>query len=128
FHNPEVLDLVYTHTINTRLAWSFEGLYGLTTNVPGIGFANWAGAVSYLTCTLTPRLSATARLEFFDDAQGQRTGFPGLYTALTAGLSFKPRKDVVFRPELRYDGNGESRPFEGKHSLFTAAADLILRW
>ena len=76
----------------------------------------------------TPRLSGTTRLEFFDDAQGERTGFPGLYTALTSGLSFKPRKDVNFRPELRYDYNEESRLFEDRHGLFTATADGILRW
>ena len=76
----------------------------------------------------TPRLSGTTRLEFFDDAQGQRTGFAGLYTDFTVGLSFKPRKSIIIRPELRYDYNEESRPFENHHGLFTAATDLILRW
>jgi len=84
--------------------------------------------VNYLTYAFTPRLSGTTRLELFDDEQGQRTGFAGLYTALTAGLSFRPHKDVIFRPEVRYDYNEEPRPFDGKHGLFTAAADLILRW
>jgi hypothetical protein len=134
FHNPEVLDLVFTHKFNPRLRYSFEGLYGYTTHVPGIGNAQWFGLIDYLGYDFTPRLSGTTRLEFFDDEQGQRTGFPGLYTALTAGLSFKPydlwsgSHSVVLRPELRYDYNGESRPFEGKHGLFTAATDLILRW
>ena len=84
--------------------------------------------LNYLTYSFAPRLSGTTRLEFFDDFQGQRTGFAGLYTALTAGFSFRPRKDIIFRPELRYDYNEESRPYEGKHGLFTAAADVILRW
>jgi hypothetical protein len=128
FHNPEIFDLVYTHKCNARLNYNFESLYGFTTNVPGVGFANWLGVVNYLTYDLAPRLSSTVRLEFFDDAQGQRTGFEGLYTALTAGLSFRPRKDVIFRPEVRYDYNLHSRPFEEKHGLFTAAADVILRW
>jgi hypothetical protein len=35
---------------------------------------------------------------------------------------------IVLRPELRYDYNAESRPFEDKHGLFTAAMDVILRW
>jgi hypothetical protein len=51
-----------------------------------------------------------------------------LYTALTAGLSFQPVKDIVFRPEVRYDYNDESRPFDGKHGLFTADFDVVLRW
>jgi hypothetical protein len=128
FHNPEIFDLVYTHKCNARLNYNFEGLYGFTTNVPGIGFANWLGVLNYLTYDLAPRLSGTVRLEFFDDAQGQRTGFEGLYTALTTGLSFRLRKDVIFRPEVRYDYNLHSRPFEDKHGLFTAAADFIVRW
>ncbi|HWY86733.1 MAG TPA: outer membrane beta-barrel protein [Gemmataceae bacterium] len=128
FHNPEIFDLVYTHKVNARLNYSFESLFGFTTNVPDIGTAHWLGILNYLTCDFSPRLSGTARLEFFDDAQGQRTGFEGLYTALTTGLSFKPMKAVTIRPELRYDYNIESRPFEGRHGLITAAADVILRW
>jgi hypothetical protein len=128
FHNPEVFDLVYVHKINGRLTYNFEGLFGFTTNVPDIGDADWFGILNYLTYDLTPRLSTTGRLEFFDDAQGQRTSFKGLYSVLTTGLSFKLRKDVIIRPELRYDYNADSRPFENKHGLFTAASDVILRW
>jgi hypothetical protein len=128
FHNPEVFDFIYTHQFSSRLSYNYETLFGFTTNVPQIGSASWVGVINYLTRTLTPRLSATTRLEFFDDAQGQRTGFKGLYTALTSGLSFKPRRAITFRPELRYDYNEETRPFENHHGLFTAAADVILRW
>jgi Putative beta-barrel porin-2, OmpL-like. bbp2 len=84
--------------------------------------------VNYVTWTFTPRLSGTARVELFDDARGQRTGFEGLYTAVTAGLSFKPVKMLNLRPEIRYDYNSQSRPFEDKHGLFTASMDVILRW
>jgi hypothetical protein len=59
---------------------------------------------------------------------GNRTGFAGLYTALTAGLTWKPCPEVVLRPEVRYDYNEQSRPFEGKKGVFTAAMDVILRW
>jgi hypothetical protein len=128
FHNPEIFDLVYTHQINARLSYNFESLYGFTTNVPDTGFADWFGAINYLTYTLTPRLNANARLEFFDDFQGQRTGFAGLYTALTLGLNFRPRSDIIVRPEIRYDYNEHSRPFEDHHGLFTAGFDVILRW
>jgi hypothetical protein len=128
FHNPEVFDLVYTHKINARLSYSFESLFGFTTHVPDIGTADWFGILNYLTYDFTPKLRGTTRLEFFDDAQGQRTGFAGLYTAATVGLQFQPRKAITFRPELRYDYNDETRPFEGKHGLFTAGSDLILRW
>jgi hypothetical protein len=123
-----VFDLIYTRTINDKLTYNLEGLFGFTTNVPNIGTADWFGIVNYLTYQFTPKLSATTRLEFFDDVQGERTGFAGLYTAITAGLSFKPYPWLIIRPELRYDVNAESRPFENKHDLFTAASDLIVRW
>jgi hypothetical protein len=128
FHNPEIFDLVYTHKVNARLNYSFETLYGFTTNVPDIGFANWFGILNYLTCDFTPRLSGGVRLEFFDDAQGQRTGFEGLYSVLTTGISLKLFRSIIVRPEIRYDYNPDSRPFEGQHRLFTAASDIILRW
>jgi hypothetical protein len=128
FHNPEIFDLVYTHQFNPRLTYNFESLFGFTTHVPGIGTADWLGVINYLTYQFTGRLSGTTRLEFFDDFQGQRTGFKGLYSVITGGLSFKVRKGIIIRPELRYDYNEESRPFENKHGLFTAASDVILRW
>jgi hypothetical protein len=128
FNNPNILDLVYTHTINSRLTYTVDALAGYQTNVPDIGTATWFGFANYLTYRLTPRLTATTRLEFFDDIDGNRTGFKGLYTALTTGVNFQPRKAIIFRPELRYDNNDESRPFEGKHGLFTATADVIVRW
>jgi hypothetical protein len=128
FHNPEILDVVYTHAISSQLSYTLDGLYGCTRNVPEFGFANWLGVNQYLTYTLTPRLNANARLEFFGDFQGQRTGFRGLYSALTLGLNLRLRPDIVLRPEVRYDYNDQTRPFEDHHGLFTAGTDLILRW
>jgi hypothetical protein len=128
FHNPQVFDVVVTNKLNERLTSTLEGLYGFTSNVPGIGFANWYGVCHYLNYTLTPRLSAVARLELFDDVQGQRTGFEGLYTALTLGVNYRPLRAVLVRPEVRYDCNNESRPFEGRPDVLTAAIDVVLRW
>jgi hypothetical protein len=127
-NNLDVFDFIYTHQFNPRLHYTYETTFSFQTNVPGKGTINSLGVVNYLTYVFTPRLSTTTRLEFFNDAQGQRTGFEGLYTALTAGVQFQPIKAVTLRPELRYDYNGQSRPFEGHHGLFTAAADVILRW
>jgi hypothetical protein len=128
FNNPNILDFFYVHQFSAVLTYSFEGLVGYQDNVPDIGTAHWFGLLNYATYTLSPRVSTTARLEFFDDAQGQRTGFEGLYTALTAGVSLRVWNYATFRPELRYDYNGESRPFEGHHGVFTAAADVVIRW
>jgi hypothetical protein len=128
FNNPDIFDLVYVHKFDKVLTYSLEILYGFEGSVPAIGFANWVGCVNYLTYQMTPKLSATGRLGFFDDEQGQRTGFEGLYTAVTGGLNYQPIKDLTFRPEIRCDYNSDSRPYEGKHGLFTADFDVIVRW
>ncbi|MFO0809538.1 MAG: outer membrane beta-barrel protein [Gemmataceae bacterium] len=128
FNNLDVFDLVYTHKFSDRLNYSLEALFAFQTGVPGLNTITEYGVVQYLSCQLAPHLNATGRLEFFDDVQGQRTGFPGLYTALTAGVTYKPLKSVLLRPELRYDYNGESRPFENHHGVFTAAFDAVIRY
>lgn len=128
FHNPQIFDLVAVHKFNPKLTYTFEGLYGFTTDVPDFETAQWFGILNYLTCEFTPKVSGTTRLEFFDDLDGQRTGFRGLYTAVTIGLTLKPHRAIVLRPEIRYDVNSDSRPFNNRRGLFTAGCDLILRW
>jgi Putative beta-barrel porin-2, OmpL-like. bbp2 len=127
-NNANLLDLIFTHKVSARLTYTFESLTGYETGVPDIGTARWIGVVNYLTYTLTPRLSGTARVEFWDDPQGLRTGFRGLYSVPTLGMQFKLRSDVVIRPEIRFDYNDQTRPFEGHHGMITAGTDLILRW
>jgi hypothetical protein len=128
FSNPEVFDLIYTHKFSARLSYTLDATYSFQTNFPNVRFVNNWGVVQYLTYQLTPQLSATGRLEFFDDVQGQHTGFKGLYTAATTGVLYKPTPYLWLRPELRYDNNAESRPFEGKPSLFTATMNVVVRW
>ncbi|MCI0461824.1 MAG: outer membrane beta-barrel protein [Gemmataceae bacterium] len=128
FYNPNLFELVWTHRLNARLLYTFHTAYAYQTGVPDLGFIWSLGFVNYLTYDFTPRLSGTTRLEFYEDAQGQRTGFRGLYSALTAGLTFKPYRFLVIRPELRYDYNSDSRPFQNNHGLFTASSDVIIRW
>jgi Putative beta-barrel porin-2, OmpL-like. bbp2 len=77
-----------------------------------LGAVNGFGFPNYLTRQFSDKLSGTTRLEFFDDAPGQRADFAGLYTALTASLKYRLRKDVSMRPEVRYDYNGESASFQ----------------
>ena len=128
FNNPQYFDLVYTHKFNPRLNYNFEASFGFTNNVPDIGTAYWGAMVHYLTYDFTPRTSGTIRLGLFDDPQGERTGFPGLYTQLTTGLNIRPRRDITIRPELRWNNNNETAAFENRHNLFTAACDVIFRW
>lgn len=128
FNNPQIFDLVVTHKLSEKWNYTLEALYGFQDNVPDIGFANWFGIVNYLTYQMSDKLSTTARLEFFDDIQGQRTGYRGLYTTATWGFHYKPNDVFVIRPEVRFDHNDVSRPFENAPSLLTVALDVIVRW
>lgn len=127
FNNPQIFDLVLTYKLSEKLNWTGEALYGFTNDVPGIGYAHWYGLVNYLTYQFSDKVSGTTRLEFFDDIQGQRTGTAGLYTAATAGFTYKPQSWLWVRPEVRVDHN-DNRPFSGDATLLTAAFDLLIRW
>jgi hypothetical protein len=69
-----------------------------------------------------------ARLEFFEDEDGYRTGFNGLYTAITYGVQWTPCPDLIVRPQIRYDYNNTSTPWEGKDNIWTGAIEWIIRY
>jgi hypothetical protein len=139
-NNFNVFDLVYTHKVDDKLSVAFETIYGYQQGVPAIatgsplnfngtsGTASWFSLVKYVNYNFSDQLGGILRLEAFYDAEGSRTGFEGWYWAGTAGLQFKPKDSIIFRPEIRYDYNGYSRPFEGEHGIFTAGADLIIKF
>jgi hypothetical protein len=155
-NNINVFDLTWTHVFGPKVSYVFECIYGYQYGVPtveealattgrttgaiiqgglGTGTAHWGSICQYLFLTCTPTVGAVIRFELFDDFEGQRTGYEGLYTAITCGVQFKPRKGLWIRPEIRYDYNGYSRPFDPdnanvgrSHGLLFAGADLIFRW
>jgi hypothetical protein len=144
--NYEIANVVWTHNFDSvpRLTNNLVCLYGYMYNIPDIGRADWFGIVNYVQYTFSPELVGTVRLEAFDDPQGIRTNtYPGaapdnakgLYTSLTLGVNYKPRRQpsgkgtIMFRPEIRYDYNWDSKPFDNSHhGLFTVGSDVIVRW
>ena len=84
--------------------------------------------MKYLNYNFNEQMSGIIRAEAFYDAEGSRTGFEGWYCAGTVGAVYKPKDSVIFRPEIRYDYNGYSRPFTGQHGILTAGADLIIKF
>jgi Putative beta-barrel porin-2, OmpL-like. bbp2 len=149
-NNINVFDLVWSHVFNDRLSYTYETIYGYQYGVPanvggGItklnatsGTAHWGSIVHYLFYNINPQLTSILRVETFDDFEGQRTGFEGLYTAVTGGMQYRPMKGMEIRPELRYDYNGYSQPFEDRvvggnvidrrNWIITAALEMIFRW
>ncbi len=129
FYN--VYNAVITRKINDKLTYAADATYSHMDNVPGVGFANWYGLSNYLLRDVNDKLQAKLRVELFNDEQGIRTGFNGLYTGVTAGLTWKPTPWLYVMPEVRYDynaGTSNPGPFEGQRDLFAATIGAIVRW
>jgi hypothetical protein len=126
--NLNLFEFIYSHQFSEDVKYVGAVTFGYQTDVPGLGTADWVGYQNYLTKQLNAKLSAAVRLELFDDFKGQRTGFAGLYTDVTAGIQWQFTERIRVRPELRFDDNTRSRPFEGKSVLFTASSDVIIGW
>lgn len=135
-NNFNTFDLLYTHRFSGVLSYNLEVMYGYQYGVPQAslpvsdpsGFTDWFSILHYVFYDINSRLRLIGRYEDFDDCQGQRTGFAGLYSAVTAGFQYRLTPAVILRPEVRYDYNFESAPFDGNHGLLTAAFDTIIRW
>ena len=120
-------NLQYTHKFNDKWSYVLDSTFSHMDGFPGVGSANWYGAVNYLTYQWCEKVSSTFRAELFEDSKGIRTGTSGLYTGLTYGVNWTPCKSLLIRPSVRFDHNN-NRPFEGKPDIFTAAIDAIVRW
>ncbi|MCE9533331.1 MAG: porin [Planctomycetes bacterium] len=152
-NNMNAFDLVYTHKFNDCFSYGLEAIYGYQTGVPttnvvgavsgamiktnaNSGTAHWGSVAQYFTYKWSDKVSTIFRGEIFDDFEGQRTGYEGVYYAGTFGVQYKPKDWLWIRPEIRYDYNGDSTPFNfspttgagTSHHVWTAAADLIIRW
>ncbi|MHB1421593.1 MAG: outer membrane beta-barrel protein [Gemmataceae bacterium] len=135
-NNFNTFDFLFTHLFSKVFSYNLEIMYGYQYDVPQAslpiadpsGFTDWYSVLHYFFYDVNSRLRLIGRWEDFDDCQGQRTGFAGVYNAVSGGLLYRLNPSMWLRPEVRYDYNFESTPFEGKHGLLTAAIDTIVRW
>lgn len=128
YNHIDVVDLCVTYPLSRRLLFLGHAVHGWEDAVPGLGDVDWTGLVPYLDYTFSGELAATLRLEFFDDDEGNRTGFAGEYRAATLGLRWKAMRWLVVRPELRFDDHPGAAPFEGRGHLTTATLDAFVKW
>lgn len=114
----------WTHAVQANAGWDEETLVAAT--------GRWAGLLGASTFHWTERWDVQGRAEWFDDANGVRTGVATNYLALTGGLAahFWGSRLLV-RPELRGDFAGR-RAFgpldslDRKREQLTAAVDCVL--
>jgi hypothetical protein len=122
--NLTALTLVGTLPLSDRLAYVGQGVVGWWDNaaVNAAGrptTANWYGLNQNLFWSFTDRLVGGVRWEWFFDADGTRvisavrnqvfqqpasaSGFRGGFCQLAGGFNWLPTRNLIVRPELRYD-------------------------
>jgi len=116
------------HKFTDKFTYVIDATYSNMNNVPGVGNSDWYGAANYFIYKLTDTITTTIRAEVFEDSEGVRTGFRGLYTEVTAGVAWSPKPGLIVRPSVRYDNNANSNAFEGKNDMWSAAFEMIFRW
>lgn len=88
------------------------------------GIARWYGIENYLYYKITDQWKAGLRLEWMRDEAGTRVGgspfrgnpnqapFPGSFYSVSAGVNYRPRPNLLLRPEIRSDWHdGQRSPY-----------------
>ena len=121
--NRSVTSVVYTNEFSEKLSYVYQSDFGYQANaLPGYqtigqqdGSAYWYGVNQYMFYNFTDKLIGGMRLEWFRDNNGTRVvyglrdgapgagDFAGNFWAMTWGLNYLAGKNIVIRPELRYD-------------------------
>jgi hypothetical protein len=92
--------------------------------------------VNYLEYQVGPRDAITIRNGFFNDLQGQRTGFKTKYSETLIGWAHWLGDTITIRPELLFEraygaqayDNPTYTPNGGKHNQVTLAIDAIIHF
>jgi len=145
--NRYVWDAVWTYRYTEKLTQVVNGDIGFEEDVPITvnhnkevrkRDANWYGVAYYLNYVFNDYVNATVRGEWFEDHVGARTGFQGDFYEVTTGVTITPfpcdpwLKDLIIRPEIRWDWSANNEPFAGEHShqtwQMTAGIDLIYKF
>ena len=157
YNNLQWYGLTYYHKFNDRLHFSFETYYEYEKNVPdvsqGYGSTPFAYDVNppleahcqpgqtqcraqayaflgYLNYKVTSLDNITLRAEFYNDLQGQRTGFATRYTEETVGYQHWFSPSIELRPEIAFYQSYDASAFDlgTKHRLAVASSDLIVHF
>ncbi len=145
-----IQSLVFKHQLSKRALYVIQNNIGFLNRVAGEEDAEWYSIVQYLIYTINPCWSAGLRVEWFRDDDGVRVaglgnlptnrgwmgapGFEGSFTEVTIGLNWKPKPNILVRPEARWDSYSGSTnlagefPYDGGQSTdqFTFATDLVV--
>ncbi len=146
WNNLQQINLIWTHQFTPDLFIETGSYYEYQFNALDIGSCSFAPSasanctrkinglsnsfsiLSYVQKKWTENDFSSLRLEFFDDFQGQRTGYIAPYFEFTLGLTHKVGNVLKIRPEVRYDVALQSKPYDNgnANSLVLGLVDLIV--
>jgi hypothetical protein len=78
--------------------------------IPGISSS--MGVVNFLAYQLSKKSFIALRSDFFDDFQGERTGFATPYTSHTVALTQNFTDWLTVRPEIRFEYAWDAKPYD----------------
>ena len=92
------------------------------------GLSQSFSLLTYIEKKWTERDFTSLRLEFFDDFEGQRTGYAAPYFEWTIGLTHVLGNVLKIRPEFRYDIAFKERPYDNGNnkSLVLGLLDFVV--
>ena len=107
---------------------SFGGGGGIGPDIPGLSLTY--GVVNYTMLELNKCLFVTFRNEAWRDEQGERSGFPGLYTSHAIGYTYNFSPILQIRPEVGYYRNWNRPAFNlgTKRGMVLFGVDMTLRY
>jgi len=125
-----VLEWRAQFAVSENLTQVIQANGGIAQNVEFIGTGRWYGVLGNTVYRMSQRWDAQARLEWFDDPDGLRTGRATNYVEVTTGTPVRVNSRFTMRPELRGDFAG-ARVFgpldslDRKRQQLTAAFECV---
>jgi hypothetical protein len=106
----------------------FGGGGGLGTFIPGTTLTY--GVVNYTEFELSKKDFISFRNEWWRDVDGERSGFPGVYSSTALGLTHNFNNVLQVRPEIGYYRNWTNPAFDlgTKHGVVIYGLDATLRF
>ena len=91
------------------------------------GLSSSISAMGQLQHKWTEQDFTSLRMDYFNDFQGQRTGYVTSYVTWTLGLTHNLDQSIKIRPEVRYGTSTSGTPYNGgqDHDFILGLVDII---
>ena len=125
------VELRVQHAWSEYLTQVVQSNMGWDRNTP-VGTGEWYGVYTLGILHLNCSWDVMARVDWFSDVNGTRTGIATDYTEATLGVNWHPNRFLEIRPEVRGDFSGQPAFGGGgvpKHSSqFTGAISALIKF